>query len=69
MEATIGFAHGEVYCINCKRKESYNALKPLSAPRICRYCNGRMTDDASEKLLKHLDDDLQNYWLTYGDVI
>ena len=54
MIPTIGYAHGEVYCIKCGLKESYNALKPLTTPTVCRHCGNRMTDDHSEKILNSL---------------
>ena len=57
----IGFAYAEVYCVNCGRKEGYNALKPLDAPTVCRYCGGRMTDDATDKFIKELRKSLESH--------
>jgi len=50
-EENISCSHAEKYCKDCGKKESYNGNNPLSAPVICKYCGGRMTDRITESFM------------------
>lgn len=54
----IGYADAQVYCIECGHIEYYNFYNPLTAPRKCSKCGGRMTDKQTEdirnSLIEHL---------------
>ncbi len=47
---------GEAYCVRCGKKEGYNINNPWTMPEKCKQCGGEMTTEQTEKLLKDLDE-------------